>query len=273
VKGHAQETVWKNSDPSDDIQPSKGLSLAQQRQFDLVSFRVSWSQAILFGCYEVTASFLLVIVSMIYYKKPEDEQVTECGTLLPNWKSVAVIFSFYTLVWFAMVVANFWFIRHTRRQAASDVSAWVMLTHPAGRLILGLFSFFITCAFSSPPKDPSKATTLQYVNRISMWVVKSALVIDAVFLLFFIYSVIRKEIEWLRAGTHVWTARQLIILQLKFTMIVCYLSTHINVVILTASIFACNAFIFVIWSRLMSSSRKAKQKYSNPNYDENENDH
>lgn len=40
-------------DPSDEIQPSKGLSLAQQRQFDLVSFRVSWSQAILFGCYEV----------------------------------------------------------------------------------------------------------------------------------------------------------------------------------------------------------------------------
>ena len=58
--------------------------------------------------------------------------------------------------------------------------------------------------------------------------------------------------------------------QLKFTMIVCYLSTHINVVILTASIFACNAFVFVIWSRLMSTSRKAKQKYSNPNYEENE---
>ena len=94
---------------------------------------------------KVTASFLLVIVSMIYYKKPEDEQVTECGTLLPNWKSVAVIFSFYTLVWFAMVVANFWFIRHTRRQAASDVSAWVMLTHPAGRLILGNAGQVVNC--------------------------------------------------------------------------------------------------------------------------------
>ena len=150
----------EEQDPSDDIQPSKSLSIAQQRQFDLVSFRVSWSQAILFGCYEVrnssrelvntplvkvTASFLLVIVSMIYYKKPEDEQVTECGTLLPNWKSVAVIFSFYTLVWFAMVVANFWFIRHTRRQAASDVSAWVMLTHPAGRLILGNAGQVVNC--------------------------------------------------------------------------------------------------------------------------------
>ena len=29
------------------------LTLAQQKQFDLVSFRVSWSQAVLFGCYEV----------------------------------------------------------------------------------------------------------------------------------------------------------------------------------------------------------------------------
>ena len=85
---------------------------------------------------KVTASFLLVIVSMIYYKKPENE-LTECGTLLPDWKSVAVIFSFYSLVWFSMVLANIWFIRHTRRQAASDVSSWVMLTHPAGRLILG----------------------------------------------------------------------------------------------------------------------------------------
>ena len=61
--------------------------------------------------------------------------------------------------------------------------------------------------------------------------------------------------------------------QLKFTMIVCYLSTHINVVILTATIFMCNVFIYVMWSRLMSSSRKAKQKYTNPNYtDENDND-
>ena len=89
----------------------------------------------------MTASFFLVIVSMIYYKKPEDEQLTECGSLLPNWKSVAVIFSFYTLVWFSVVLANTWFIRHTRREANSDVSSWVMLTHPAGRLILGNFTF------------------------------------------------------------------------------------------------------------------------------------
>ena len=32
---------------------SQDLTLAQQKQFDLVSFRVSWSQAVLFGCYEV----------------------------------------------------------------------------------------------------------------------------------------------------------------------------------------------------------------------------
>ena len=44
----------KDHDPSDEVHPSKGLTLAQQRQFDLVSFRVSWSQAILFGCYEVS---------------------------------------------------------------------------------------------------------------------------------------------------------------------------------------------------------------------------
>ena len=91
----------------------------------------------------MTASFFLVIISMIYYKKPELEknEQTECGSLLPDWKSVAVIFSFYTLVWFSVVLANSWFIRHTRRQAASDVSSWVMLTHPAGRLILGNFTF------------------------------------------------------------------------------------------------------------------------------------
>ena len=48
-------TMMEDHEPSDgeEIHPSKGLTLAQQRQFELVSFRVSWSQAILFGCYEV----------------------------------------------------------------------------------------------------------------------------------------------------------------------------------------------------------------------------
>jgi len=249
----------------------KELTLAQQKQFDLVSFRVSWSQAVLFGCYEVMASFLLVVVGMIYYKTPETGQLTECGTLLPDWKSVSAIFSFYTIVVVVMVAANVWFIRQTRREAASNVSIWFILTHPALRLILSLFAFFITCAFAAPPID-GEATTLQYVTRISMWIVQATLVVDSVFLMFFVFCVIRREIEMMRAGTHVWTARQFIILQLKFTMIVCYLSTHINVVILTTVIFICNVFIYVIWSRLMSSSRKAKQKYTNPNYmDENDN--
>lgn len=50
--------MMEDQDPSDgeEIHPSKNLTLAQQRQFDLVSFRVSWSQAILFGCYEVRHS-------------------------------------------------------------------------------------------------------------------------------------------------------------------------------------------------------------------------
>ena len=73
---------------------------------------------------------------MIYYKTPETGQVTECGGLLPDWKSVSAIFSFYTIVFVLMVLANIWFIRHTRREAASDVSIWVILTHPALRLIL-----------------------------------------------------------------------------------------------------------------------------------------
>lgn len=249
----------------------KELTLAQQKQFDLVSFRVSWSQAVLFGCYEVMASFLLVVVGMIYYTTPADGQLTECGTLLPDWKSVSAIFSFYTIVVVVMVAANVWFIRNTRREAAADVSIWFILTHPALRLILSLFAFFITCAFAAPPID-GDATTLQYVTRISMWIVQATLVVDSVFLMFFIFCVLRREIEMMRAGTHVWTARQFIILQLKFTMIVCYLSTHINVVILTTIIFICNVFIYIIWSRLMSSSRKAKQKYTNPNYiDENDN--
>ena len=47
-------TVDQEASDGEEIQPSKGLTLAQQRQFDLVSFRVSWSQAILFGCYEVS---------------------------------------------------------------------------------------------------------------------------------------------------------------------------------------------------------------------------
>jgi len=250
------------------------LTESQQKQADLVSFRVAWSQAVLFGCYEVTASFFLVVVSMCYYKKPEGDQVkTMCGTLFPDWQSVAVICTFYTLVYLFVVISNIWFIRGTRRKVASDVSNWVILTHPAGRLVLGLLAFFISCAFSSPPNPPLPATVLQYVNRLSMWVIKGALILDAVFVIFFVFCVLKNEVDWLKTGTNIWTARQLAVLQIKFAVIVCYLSTHFSVILLVLLILCCNAVVYVVWYRLMRTSRKAKQKYSNPNYqDENEND-
>ena len=98
---------------------------------------------------QVAASFLLVIVGMIYYKTPEDGQVTECGSLLPDWQSVSAIFSFYTIVFVLMVVANIWFIRHTRREAATEVSIWVILTHPALRLILCKLNVIAQCSVFS----------------------------------------------------------------------------------------------------------------------------
>ena len=86
---------------------------------------------------KVTASFLLVIVSMCYYTKPAVEAPTPCGSLLPDWQSVATIFAFYTIIWMAVVVSNIWFIRQTRRKANTETSNWVILTHPGGRLLLG----------------------------------------------------------------------------------------------------------------------------------------
>ena len=91
---------------------------------------------------QVSVSFFLVIIGMIYYKKPEDGQITECGSLLPDWKSVSAIFSFYTIVVVVMVLANIWFIRQTRKEAAADVSIWFILTHPALRLVLCKFQSF-----------------------------------------------------------------------------------------------------------------------------------
>ena len=41
------------------------LTLAQQKQFDLVSFRVSWSQAVLFGCYEVRCLTIMLYASLV----------------------------------------------------------------------------------------------------------------------------------------------------------------------------------------------------------------
>ena len=85
---------------------------------------------------QVTASFLLVIIGMIYYKAPDDGMVTECGSLLPDWQSVSAIFALYTIVFILMFLANVWFIQHTRRQAATEVPTWVIFTHPALRLVL-----------------------------------------------------------------------------------------------------------------------------------------
>lgn len=209
---------------------------------------------------------------MFYYRKPEGEDKTMCGTLFPTWQSVAIICTFYTIVYLCVVISNIWFIRQTRKKVSSDVSTWVILTHPAGRLVLGLLAFFITCAFSSPPRD-GPATVLQYVNRLSMWVIKGAMIIDAAFVLFFMACVLKNQVDWLKTGTNIWTARQLAILQVKFAVIVCYLSTHFSVIVLVLLILCCNALVYFVWFRLMKTSRKAKQKYSNPNYqDENENE-
>ena len=239
--------------------------------------------------FKVTVSFFLVVVSMFYYRKPEEDVKTMCGTLFPDWQSVAIICTFYTIVYLCVVISNIWFIRQTRKKVSSDVSTWVILTHPAGRLVLGkisstficqvimisfsgLLAFFITCAFSSPPKD-GPATVLQYVNRLSMWVIKGAMILDAAFVIFFMVCVLKNQVDWLKTGTNIWTARQLAILQVKFAVIVCYLSTHFSVIVLVLLILCCNALVYVVWFRLMKTSRKAKQKYSNPNYqDENENE-
>ena len=69
--------------------------------------------------------------------------VTECGSLLPDWQSVSAIFSLYTIVFILMFVTNVWFIQHTRRKAATEVSTWVIFTHPALRLVLCEYQYSI----------------------------------------------------------------------------------------------------------------------------------
>ena len=44
-----------------------GLTVSQQKQFDLVSFRVSWSQAVLFGCYEVRRNIKSCVLVKILF--------------------------------------------------------------------------------------------------------------------------------------------------------------------------------------------------------------
>merc|ERR1712098_837139 len=87
---------------------------------------------------------------MGFYEEPSDGSISSCGQLFPTWKSVAAIISIYALVYLVMVITNIYFIRQTNRKMSSNVSIWIILTHPAGRLILGLLGYFISCAFSVP---------------------------------------------------------------------------------------------------------------------------
>lgn len=170
-----------------------------------------------------------------------------------------------------MMLANIYFIRQTRRKVYSKVSLWVILTHPAGRLLLGVISFFITCAFAAPV-DEHMGTANQYINRISMHVTKAAMVVDAGCCIFFIVAVFKLETDWLKLGTHFYATRQLIFIQLKFAVLVCFLSTHINVTLLVVGVFFSHAFVFSIWARMVKKSRKAKAKYETVDIqDENEN--
>jgi len=315
---------------------------AEKKRMD-ISFRVSWSQAILFGCYEITVSFVLVVISMLYYEKPAGPALpallstsipatlstllattmapttvttmaesdssnstssptttsttttttttstttsttttttiattttaphTLCGSLFPTWQSAAWLVAFYSVVYLAILLANIHFIRHTKKKVHSKVSLFVILTHPAGRLLLGIIAFFITCAFAAPV-DEEKGTLNQYINRISMHVTKTAMVVDAGFVIFFIVAIVKRETDWLRLGTNVYATRQLIFIQVKFAVMVCFLSSHISVIILVLLVFFCHVFVFMVWARMVRKSRKAKAKYENHDYqDENDN--
>jgi len=198
------------------------------------------------------------------------------------------------VVYLAILLANIHFIRQTKKKVHSKVSLFVILTHPAGRLLLGIIAFFITCAFAAPV-DEEKGTLNQYINRISMHVTKTAMVVDAGFVIFFIVAIVKREslvedsresiwlltrspargdreTDWLRLGTNVYATRQLIFIQVKFAVMVCFLSSHISVIILVLLVFFCHVFVFMVWARMVRKSRKAKAKYENHDYqDENDN--
>jgi len=160
-----------------------------------------------------------------------------------------------------VLLANIHFIRQTRRKVHSKVSLMVILTHPAGRLLLGIIAFFITCAFAAPV-DEHKGTLTQYINRISMHVTKVAMVVDAGFVIFFLVALLKRESDWLKTGTNVYSTRQLIFIQIKFAVMVCFLSSHISVVVLACLVFGCHYIVFAIWAKMVRKSRKAKQKYT-----------
>ena len=74
----------------------------------------------------------------------------------------------------------------------------------------GIIAFFITCAFAAPV-DEEKGTLNQYINRlptglallllflslhrISMHVTKTAMVVDAGFVIFFIVAIVKREVN------------------------------------------------------------------------------
>merc|ERR1712223_867820 len=281
-----QHLTFKMMMPRTDTEEISPME-AEKKRMD-ISFRVSWSQAILFGCYEVTVSFVLVVISMLYYEKatgpalpallstvlpatlstitttstmdtpttlitaaynesisPTSSPTTTsttttstlattttpphtlCGSLFPTWQSAAWLVAFYSVVYLAILLANIHFIRQTKKKVHSKVSLFVILTHPAGRLLLGIIAFFITCAFAAPV-DEEKGTLNQYINRISMHVTKTAMVVDAGFVIFFIVAIVKREnlvddsresiwlltrrggsnadeeTDWLKLGTHVY---------------------------------------------------------------------
>merc|ERR1719341_2695430 len=61
---------------------------------------------------------------------------TLCGSLFPTWQSAAWLVAFYSVVYLAILLANIHFIRQTKKKVHSKVSLFVILTHPAGRLLI-----------------------------------------------------------------------------------------------------------------------------------------
>merc|ERR1740128_1289550 len=75
--------------------------------------------------------------------------VSLCGSILPDWQSVAVIFSLYTFLYAGLLFLNAMFIRSTQRGVGGvRVSSWQILFHPHCRLLIGLLTFFLICGFS-----------------------------------------------------------------------------------------------------------------------------
>jgi len=223
------------------------------------NFRLEWAVALLFGTYEMTVSYFLVIISMAYYKKVDsDSEIGDalthlCGNLLPDWQSVAVLFTFYTFVYAGVVSLNTLYIRSTESLRGHTVEAWHLLFHPLSRLVIGLTTFFLTCGFSETTQE------LRPINKLSYILCQIVMVVDAIFCFFFIYQTVRRNEDHLSLATSVWGVRQLIVVQLKYSIVVCFLSTHINIILQVLLLFCLNTMVYVAWSRLVKSGRKTKK--------------